>query len=197
MTIFEEYGAFNKMWLETVSLISLRIFLFRLMLICFSSNPLFYEMTFTSVEIEFGAKFQLFCDWQFNTVFILLLEELLTAWRRQYRKSWSRPKNEGHSRIFHTMTWKIYDNNTELFSRKFSIFRIFYTFINTKRPTQLALKPWKKKVPPSRSLKVKLTCLTSTFILYFPNKYLWNSLPFAATSQISFPTRKQICQIST
>ena len=67
------------MWLETVSLISLRIFIFRLVLICsFSSNPLFYEMTFTSVEIDFGTKFQLFCDWQLNTVFILLLEDLLT-----------------------------------------------------------------------------------------------------------------------
>ena len=67
------------MWLETVSLISLRVFLFCLILICsFSSNQLFYEMTFISVEIDFGAKFQLFCDWQLNTVFILLLEELLT-----------------------------------------------------------------------------------------------------------------------
>ena len=36
---------------------------------------------------------------------------LQNAWNRQYHKSWSRPQNERRSRIFHTITWKIFDNN--------------------------------------------------------------------------------------
>ena len=36
---------------------------------------------------------------------------LQNAWHRQYRKSWSRPQNERRSRIFHIITWKIFDTN--------------------------------------------------------------------------------------
>ena len=55
---------------------------------------------------------------------------LQNAWHHQYRKSWSRPQNEQHSRIFHTITWKIFDYNikSKIHFRKEFIFYLCSKF---------------------------------------------------------------------